>query len=151
MTDERGRTLFALEAEVGALIQSTRKVIHRRATMVHPELTGRGYVIVSRLLSGGPARASAVAAELHVDRGAISRQVQQLIGLGLVTKTTDPDDGRASLLEITDSGRERMAEVSRIRSAVLQDEIGDWADAEVAEFVALLRRYNQVLARAAVR
>lgn len=151
MTDHRGQSLFALEAEIGSLLQSTRKVIHRRATMVHPDLTGRGYVIMSLLMSGGPLRASAIAAELQVDRGAISRQVQQLLDLGLVAKTTDPADGRASLLEITALVRERMGEVSRIRSAVLSDELGDWADEDVVEFVAMLRRYNQVLARAAVR
>ena len=47
-------------------------------------------------------RASAIAEAFGIDKGAISRQVQHLVDLGLVDRTPDPADGRADLLAASD-------------------------------------------------
>ena len=47
-------------------------------------------------------RASAIAEQFDIDKGAISRQVQHLVDLGLVDRVTDPDDGRAMLVSVSD-------------------------------------------------
>ena len=49
-----------------------------------------------------------------MDKGAVSRQVQHLVDLGLVDRQPDPDDGRATLLAASADGAvARLADVSR--------------------------------------
>ena len=48
-----------------------------------------------------------------IDKGAISRQIQHLDDLGLVTRAPDPDDGRATLVAASDDAVRRMADVAR--------------------------------------
>jgi DNA-binding MarR family transcriptional regulator len=57
-------------------------------------------------LSTGPVTAAQLAAHLGVTKQATSELVQYLIDRGYVTRTPDPVDRRARLLELTDRGRE---------------------------------------------
>ncbi len=91
-------------------------------------------------------RASAIAEAFCIDKGAISRQVQHLVELGLVDRAPDPDDGRATLVSATadavaPDGR------GRPRAAAAGSTSGwrDWSDEDLSSFVALLGRYNAAL------
>ena len=70
--------------------------------MVHPDLQPASYLLLSHLAHEGPMRSSAIAESFGIDKGAISRQVQHLVDLGLVERMPDPADGRATLLSASD-------------------------------------------------
>ncbi|MCR1783894.1 MarR family transcriptional regulator [Nocardioides carbamazepini] len=55
---------------------------------------------------------------LHVDAPAASVIVTDLVDRGLVTRRPHPEDGRAKIVEITDSGRDWMEEVRSLPVAV---------------------------------
>ena len=137
--------LARLEHEVGRLVRRVRRVIHERSRLVHPDLQPAAYLLVAHLAKAGPVRSSTLADELGIDKGAISRQVQQLTELGLVERTPDPDDGRASLVSATAEARSRLAAVAAQRRRHLADRIGDWSDEELTAFVDGLARYNAAL------
>ena len=145
------RHLRQLEAEVGVLIRRVRRVIGERARAVHADLQPSSYLLLAYVDESGPARASALADSFGIDKGAISRQVQHLVDLGLVERTPDPEDGRALLVAATAEASARLAEVSRHRRKRLDERLGDWDDADLAAFVAALQRYNQTLTRSCVR
>lgn len=144
-TTMRTDTVRHLEHEVGVLIRRVRRVIHERARLVHPDLQPASYLMLAHLAEVGPLRSSAVAERFGIDKGAISRQVQQLADLGLLERTPDPEDGRATLLLVSDDGRTRLAEVGAQRRTYLDQRLGDWSDDDLAALVDGLTRYNAAL------
>ena len=71
--------------------------------------------------------------------------MQHLTDLGLIERTPDPVDGRASLLTASADAISRLEDVNRIRRKHLDERLGDWSDDDLAGFVASLGRYNASL------
>jgi DNA-binding MarR family transcriptional regulator len=115
----------------------------------HRPLERAAHQVLSRIASRGPSRLSALAGDLYVDLSTVSRQVAALEAAGLVRRTTDPDDRRASLIEATEAGsaiyiRNRDTWVSGLR-----ERLADWTPAERREFVRLFARFNDAIAAGA--
>ncbi len=145
MSQSRDEQLRRLEGEVGVLIRRIRRVIHERARAVHEDMQPTSYLLLAWLIDEGPVRASAIAESFAIDKGAISRQIQHLVDLGLVTRTPDPADGRATLVAASADAVHRMADVAEHRRKWLDEQLGDWSAAELDEFVDALGRYNAAL------
>lgn len=143
--DDRDRMILDLELEVTSLIRRIKRVIAERARTIHPELTPTGYLMVAHMNDRGPVRASSVVEAFHLDKGAVSRHVQTLVDFGLATKERDPDDGRAWVVDLSDEGRRRMADLTTARRARLGRLLGEWTDDELSTFVTTLGRYNASL------
>lgn len=137
--------LTGLEQEVGVMIRRIRRVLHDRAHSVHPELQASSYLMLSWLDQHGPQRASAMAEVFDIDKGAISRQVQHLVDLGLVDRAPDPADGRATLVSVSAAAADRMAAVADARREWLDDRLRDWSEEDLRGIVELLGRYNAAL------
>ncbi len=75
-----------------------------------------GYLLISRLAVDGPIRSSDLAEKVQADPSTVSRQVAALVRDGYVERRADPMDGRASLLVITERGRQFHAEHVRLRN-----------------------------------
>jgi DNA-binding MarR family transcriptional regulator len=143
----RADSIRLLEHEVGVLIRRVRRVIGLRARMVHESLQPASYLMLGYVAEHGPIRASAMVEVFEIDKGAVSRQVQHLIDLGMVERTPDPEDGRATLLSITDEAVRRLEDVAEHRRKWLDEQLGDWSDEDLAGFVRQLGRYNASLSR----
>ncbi|WP_408896898.1 MarR family winged helix-turn-helix transcriptional regulator [Nocardioides sp. R1-1] len=144
-TATRGDALRELETEVGVLIRRVRRVIGERARAVHPDLMPSSYLMLGYVREHGPLRASAMCAVFEIDKGAVSRQVQHLIDLGLVDRAPDPGDGRATLLSVSEEGARRLDDVAEERRELLAERLGEWPVEELEDFAASLRRYNDAL------
>ncbi|GAA4700096.1 MarR family winged helix-turn-helix transcriptional regulator [Nocardioides conyzicola] len=144
-TTARADLLGGLEQEVGVMIRRIRRVIGERARSVHPDLQSSSYLMLTWLNQHGAQRASAMVEAFGIDKGAISRQVQHLLDLGLVDRTPDPDDGRATLISISGAAAARINEVRDDRRRWLDDRLGDWPDSDLSEFVRMLASYNAAL------
>ena len=99
-------------------------------------------------LMDGPQRPGALAELSHADPSTISRQVAELVRRELVRREPDPSDGRASLLAITDAGREVCERVRTLRRELLAAAVAGWTDAELDTFAGLLGRFNGALGAA---
>ncbi|WP_238342877.1 MarR family winged helix-turn-helix transcriptional regulator [Nocardioides cynanchi] len=141
--DELGR----LEQEVAVLIRRIRRVIGERARAVHPDLQPASYLMLSHLVSSGPQRSSVLSEHFGVDKGAISRQVQHLVELGLLDREPDPADGRATLVSPSADAVRRMRSISVERRQWLDERLGAWSEDDLRGFVAGLARYNAALDR----
>ena len=144
-TAARADLLRSLESEFGVLTRRIRRVIAERARAVHPELQSSSYLMLGWLQSHGPQRASAMAEAFCIDKGAISRQVQHLLDLGLVDRTPDPDDGRATLVSASAEAVSRLSAVAEERRRFIDERLGEWTDHDLETFVGLLGRYNVAL------
>jgi DNA-binding MarR family transcriptional regulator len=141
----RADLLGGLEQEVGVMIRRIRRVIGERARSVHPDLQSSSYLMLTWLNQHGAQRASAMAEAFGIDKGAISRQVQHLLDLGLVDRTPDPDDGRATLVSASVEAAARINQVNEDRRRWLDDRLVDWPDSDLSEFVRMLSSYNAAL------
>lgn len=144
-TSARADLLGGLEQQVGVMIRRIRRIIGERSRAVHPDLQPSSYLMLTWLGQHGPQRASSMAEAFGIDKGAISRQIQHLVDLGLVDRAPDPDDGRATLVSATPDAVSRMAAVNEERRAWLDDRLRDWSDEELSGIVELLGRYNAAL------
>lgn len=144
----RSEATRALEHELGVLIRRVKRVMIERTREVHPDMQPAAYWMFTHLWEHGPLRASALVEAFEVDKGAVSRLLQHLIDLGLVERTPDPEDGRATLLSLSQEGSRRLSDVDEHRRAWFDGVLGDWADDELADFAADLSRYNATIERA---
>ncbi|MGB0098770.1 MAG: MarR family transcriptional regulator [Nocardioides sp.] len=141
----RADLLAGLEQEVGVMVRRIRRVIGERARSIHPELQSSSYLMLTWLDQHGPQRASAMAEAFGIDKGAISRQVQHLLDLGLVDRSPDPEDGRATLVSLSEQAAARIVEVHDDRRRWLDERLDDWPDRDLSEFVRMLAKYNAAL------
>ncbi len=72
-------------------------------------------------LSIHPMRMSEIADKLVLSRGGTTKVIDRLEELGHVTRRPDPDDRRATLVEITDSGRQAQAEAKVVIDGRLEE------------------------------
>ena len=143
MTDDQ--TLRALEHEMSVLVRRIRRVIAERARMLHPDLSPVSYSMLMALNDSGPRRASDLVEIFSIDKGAVSRQVQTLLELGLIERNPDPEDRRAMILAISEEGHRRLANIATARRREIGQRLQDWSDAELSAFVRSLGRYNSAL------
>ncbi|HEX6500390.1 MAG TPA: MarR family transcriptional regulator [Micromonosporaceae bacterium] len=109
------------------------------------DLDRAAYLLLGRLVRRGPVRLSALAEDVCVDASTISRQVAALEAAGLATRTTDPADRRASLIEATGTGHQVFDRNRQRWLSAVEQLVADWTPAERSQFVALLRRINDTL------
>lgn len=133
---------LALERELAVFLRRARAQSGEMAREVHPDLEPAAYGLLVRLDEAGAQRATDLAAYFGVGKATMSRQLRALEGLGLIARTPDPADGRASLVRITDDGRARFRRVRDARRARYVRKLSDWDRTEVAELARLLHQLN---------
>ncbi|WP_426509841.1 MarR family winged helix-turn-helix transcriptional regulator [Dactylosporangium sp. McL0621] len=137
----------AIGRQVGRFIRLSERLF---ATLKWNE-AGRGlerpaYVLLNRIAVDGPFRLSALAADVALDLSTVSRQVAALESAGLIGRYQDPHDRRASLVEVTELGREVFAENRARWLAIWEDLLSDWTPHQRAEFAELFTRLNESIA-----
>lgn len=95
----------------------------------------------------GVDRAGELARIECVSPPSMSRTVGSLVDHGLLVRADDPDDGRASLLSLTERGREALRGVRRSRDAWMLQRIDGLTDEECR----ILSQAQQILVRVAAR
>jgi DNA-binding MarR family transcriptional regulator len=134
--------LQAIDEEIGMLVRVLKRNIAERAHRTHGSLQSSSYLMLGWLAEHGPVRASTIVEVWGIDKGALSRQLQHLEELGLVERSPDPADGRATLVSASADAVRRLAEVDEHRRALMDERLGDWSVEELTEFARQLGRYN---------
>lgn len=136
------REFLALERELAVFLRRARAQSGEMAREVHPELEPAAYGLFVRLDDAGPQRATELAGYFGVGKATMSRQLRALEDLGLVARDPDPADGRASLVRLTEEGRNRFRHVRDARRERYVRKLADWDRSEVAELARLLNHFN---------
>ena len=138
-------SLRSIERELGVLLRRVRRQSAANARAIHPELQPTAYAVLLYVLEQEPARAAHIVDDLGIDKGAVSRQIAQLERLGLIERTTDPLDGRAQTLVVSDLGRRRIDALQEERRSVFAGRLASWTAPELVQFAERLNRYNASL------
>jgi DNA-binding MarR family transcriptional regulator len=140
MTDQL-RTPSEIGDQVGRLFRLTKawRSLHHDPRR-HPQ--GAAYMLLLPLHLHGAMRSQALAEVAHIDPSTISRHVSLLLTEGLIERQADQTDGRASLLVLTDKGRDRVADMRRGRDEMIAGLLGDWTSTDTKALATLLARFN---------
>lgn len=92
-------------------------------------------------------RSSELTARSCVDAGLVSRQLKSLVESGLVERTPDPVDGRASLIRATAAGEVLFKQNQDIQVEFFERVFSGWSADEQAEFEKLLSKFVEDLTR----
>lgn len=90
----------------------------------------------------GPRRVGALATDLGVNQSNASRLVDRLVGQGLLSRAPDPDDRRASVVTLSDTGREVVDHVTAARLEALRALVADLSPAQRERLAVALRPLN---------
>jgi DNA-binding MarR family transcriptional regulator len=99
-------------------------------------------LILKSIALHGPVRSSDAARDLGLSRASISRRVSWLEAEGLIDAAPDPDDGRASLLTLTELGEQRLQSLSKMGADAMREIVEDFSDHELETLARLLARFN---------
>ncbi len=132
----------ALGHELGALLSASRALTTQSAANFHPELPPAAFHIAWWLHSHGPAKSSRLALEVGMDRSATSRLTAQMVNLGIMAASPDPEDGRSVVFKLTAKGEHHVGNASVRKGQVFNERIADWSNADLTGFVAYLHRFN---------
>jgi DNA-binding MarR family transcriptional regulator len=126
--------------EEAVLVATMRLGRRMRQRLPGEELEFSSIALLKALAHQGALRLTDLAGVLDLDASTVSRHVRTLEERGLVARTTDPDDGRASLLAVTDEGRERLHAGGARRRALVAEMLQDWSPEDRETLRRLLTR-----------
>lgn len=126
----RAELVRALEAEIAA------KKLDLRFTQ---------FLILKRLATLGPMSATELARSVELDGGAMTRQLDQLEGRGLLRRCPHEQDRRALRIELTDAGDQLWQQLSGCNERVLQAAQRTLSNAESAQLHDYLERVLRAL------
>jgi DNA-binding MarR family transcriptional regulator len=98
---------------------------------------GRAKVLM-RLGQHGPMNQARLAGLLGFAPRSVTETIDALERDGLVTRTEDPNDRRARIVQLTDAGRDALDVATTVRSKTMGEIFGVLAPAQRAQLVSLL-------------
>ena len=131
-----------LEQELSVLWRRARASSHRMAREVHPDMEPSAYGLMVLLHQQGPMRLTELSSAVGVGKPSLSRQVSMLQTLGLVEKHTDPIDGRAQPISLTESGSARLEGTAAARKAHFRSTWTGWETEDLLTLAKLLHKLN---------
>lgn len=134
-------TKETLSPRVLHLVDALRDVVltaRRKASVDAHDRSAIG--LLAELIEIGPVRATDLAERACLDLSTVSRHLRAQEAAGYIVRSPDPEDGRAMLLSISDSGRTLVAETRQQHRELLAAAIADWSDDDIDAFTRLARR-----------
>lgn len=92
-------------------------------------------------IADGAIRVRDVADDLQQHVSTASRLVDSLVNAGLITRTEDPDDRRAVVLQLTPDGEAKLAEVLAFQREWIEGALADLVPEERTQFADLTSRF----------
>jgi DNA-binding MarR family transcriptional regulator len=134
--------VIAVEHELTVLARKVAAFSGQIARAFHPDLEPGAYALLLWLDDRGPSRLTEMAAFFGVGKPTISRQLQLLDRLDLITRKVDGNDRRAQVLTLSAVGADRMRTVREARRHEFRSLFLDWPQDDVHQLGDLLRRLN---------
>lgn len=115
----------------------------------------QSHAALRHLAAWGPMRPTALSEVLGTGASHVSKIVGRLEDAGLVARSTDPADGRATLISLTEAGEEAARGVYELGDRMINEVLEGWSADDVALYTELTKRFvtdainaaDQMLAR----
>jgi DNA-binding MarR family transcriptional regulator len=131
------------EAVMLTMVRVVRLLRHR---IPGEEIDFSALPLLKTLHHHGPMRVSALAEALDLDASTVSRHAKGLEDRGLLARTEDPDDGRASRVAVSDHGQACLDKGSAVRRSIIASAMTGWSEEDRETLRVLLHRLATDLA-----
>jgi DNA-binding MarR family transcriptional regulator len=132
---------LAVAGRIGTGLARLIRLIERSPSVRGDDLDRPSFMLLHTLDCLGASRVTTLAAAVCSDPSTVSRQAAHLVGLGMVERRADPDDGRACMLAITEAGTTHLARARQRRDERIAAIIESWQHTERAQFAELIDRF----------
>jgi DNA-binding MarR family transcriptional regulator len=119
----------------------SRSAFARQSSAADADLSQPSYILLRVLIDEGPLPMGRLATVAHMDVGMTTRRVRALADAGLVTRRTDPADGRVSVIGTTADGERAAAALQEVRRDHLARALSDWSADDLRQFDRLLTKF----------
>ena len=126
---------------------ANRRFDARQKKAVGESVTRAGYAVLRCLTSADDMAIRDLADACVMDAATASRQVDRLVGDGLVARRTARNDARAVEVAITDHGRDVYRAIVDHRLSYLADALDSWDDDDLESLTATVGRLTADLVR----
>jgi Transcriptional regulators len=130
-----------LESQLSLFVRRAEAV--RLSHIMGKEMDRSSYLILQYLEKAGAAGIKTISTTFQLDISTVSRQIAALEAKGLISRLTDPNDARISLLQLTEEAPALLAEVRAAREAFFQELLADWNEEEIRTFGNLMLKFNE--------
>lgn len=89
---------------------------------------------------GMTARLRDITLNMLISQPSVSRLVDRMVARGLITKCSDPDDGRGSLITATDAGARTFRALATIHGRSIAEHMSPLDDEELRTLLALTEK-----------
>ncbi|WP_186627499.1 MarR family winged helix-turn-helix transcriptional regulator [Rhodococcus sp. BP22] len=133
-------TAESLVEEVFRFARSLRRAVTAGddSSPLPQALTG----VLTILATEGECRQTDLANKVCVSQSALSRQIADLVELGLVDRKPDPDDKRASRVCVSAEGQQKLTAIWNRRARQLRELLCDWSEDQALDALQSVRRLN---------
>lgn len=104
-------------------------------------LDQQSHQTLRHLLAWGSMRPTALSEVLATGASHVSKIVRRLEGDGLVERTADPTDRRATLISLTEAGQEAARGVYALGDRMIAEVLEGWSDADIRQYTDLTERF----------
>ncbi|EHN12814.1 Transcriptional regulator MarR family [Patulibacter medicamentivorans] len=137
-----------LQHELAVLARRSERVRLAAADAARSPLDRSGYLLLAHLDERGEQTMSDLATAFDLDASTVTRQIAPLERRGYVSRARSDVDRRATLVQITDSGRAERELVREARTTLMGRRLAEWSVEDVTALADLLERLNTVLSEA---
>ena len=136
--DDHAAAITRMQQEFDTFIAQVRRTMRANAQEVSDGMLPGAFKVLNSIARLGSATMSELTERLMIDKGQLSRTVRELDERGLIERSPDPEDGRSTLLSLSDYGADRIALVHDRRKDILQTVLHGWSVSEIDRFTAML-------------
>ncbi|WP_431233763.1 MarR family winged helix-turn-helix transcriptional regulator [Mycolicibacterium psychrotolerans] len=146
------------EEDIGGVAEAIRQaaLLAMRHLLNREELSVSAMEVLHTLSVEGPTRITTLSEAIHVSQPAMTQLIQRLGRRNLVARVTDPEDGRATVVNLTQSARDllhrlRNEDNEKLAAMLATLSASDQEALRLAMHVAgpIIRRLNDSAARLA--
>lgn len=101
--------------------------------------------VIKRIDSQQEATVGTIAEQLRIDPSRGSRIVADLVRQGLLERAASQEDGRRSLVRVTEAGRRVLDDIEAIKRETIAEATAGWSPEEVEAFGRLYMRFTEGL------
>lgn len=133
---------FTREPSVGWLLRQIKQSMVCQADKLldKHDLTHAQWAPMLRLRFNGPMSSAALARELAMDGGAMTRLLDRLEAKSLIRRERSVEDRRVVMVSLTETGLSAMQQAPGVLSQVFNDHLAGFSDQEFRTLIDLLQR-----------
>ena len=118
----------------------SRRAYSRQSRAVGAVVSRAGYALLRSVDDAGELTMGALARQCSMDPAAAARQVRSLEDDGYLTRTPDPDDGRVSVVRLTEAGHSVYRRIVAVRHEQMTEVLADWPHDDRVALASLVDR-----------